>query len=821
MSDASLADALPSAPVLAPLDIRFANGPRGDDGAALRFEQANAMALEIVNRTIHDMTFTEVGDGHHLELAFRPHTLLDPESVRLAPSSVEDGWNLSAHDPAEHGHRQLYRLRRRAGEVLRAGATEHVHLEEVRADPFGGARGTQASVNYTGLGLARDGAPLSGHLLLRLALLGADDTAGANGAIDDGTSELFRARFSDGGATLLGDGTLNAFWIGIANDSTAPLELRGGDDTAARFVFDLSEAEHNGAIEFAIATADVPDGWESIDLADDEEVGTVLRPRGPYTWEPGRYLWFRATMTCNIDHGRHPLRIRYENMPPEGLRSGAITLMQRFGPFAQTNHRSYASKPIELVGTEAQLLFSYGDLNVSTATSARLSVSPDERTKGKLTIHGDTAHGIEVASARLSLSGGRLGIGGGVPEAPIHIQEGVTDAALSSGGGLVIGSLAGTNLCLDDNEIMARNDGAAARLSLNWDGGAVNIGGKLALGQQEPEAPVHVQSGYSDVKLSGGGGVVVGRTSGANLAIDTNEIMARDGGAPATLYLNAEGGHVTMGGDTEVAGELSAGSLSTGPLSAGFVEITGSGDISATSGADRGLVVGAVDGNNVAVDGNEIMARDGGEPSTLYLNADGGALSLGRRSDLHIRVDGSEIYARNGRSRSTLFLQRGGQHSQFGGEVGIAKVPVWDGPGQNDVTWSHDGVISREGSSKRYKKDVRTLEDDFTALLKVKPRRFHMKKGYGEPDAEMFGYIAEEMDDLGLERLVEYDDQGRPDGVRYKKLAIYLTEIVKTQEARIAALEASVEKLAQASEPAKGAVKGQTRKSRTGGKGRS
>ena len=37
------------------------------------------------------------------------------------------------------------------------------------------------------------------------------------------------------------------------------------------------------------------------------------------------------------------------------------------------------------------------------------------------------------------------------------------------------------------------------------------------------------------------------RPSGNNLAIDTNEIMARSGGQPATLQLNPEGGQISMG----------------------------------------------------------------------------------------------------------------------------------------------------------------------------------------------------------------------------------------------------------------------------------
>ena len=47
-----------------------------------------------------------------------------------------------------------------------------------------------------------------------------------------------------------------------------------------------------------------------------------------------------------------------------------------------------------------------------------------------------------------------------------------------------------------------------------------------------------------------------------------------------------------------------------------------------------------------------------------------------------------------------------------------------------------------------------------------------MKKGFGPEGDWIFGYIAEELDSLGLNRLVLYDTQGRPDGIKYKMFSI-------------------------------------------------
>ena len=53
-------------------------------------------------------------------------------------------------------------------------------------------------------------------------------------------------------------------------------------------------------------------------------------------------------------------------------------------------------------------------------------------------------------------------------------------------------------------------------------------------------------------------------------------------------------------------------------------------------------------------------------------------------------------------------------------------------------------------------------------------------KGFG------YGYIAEDLDALGLTNLVFYDDQGRPDGIVSRAIPFYMLEIVKKQQAAIA-----------------------------------
>jgi hypothetical protein len=51
-----------------------------------------------------------------------------------------------------------------------------------------------------------------------------------------------------------------------------------------------------------------------------------------------------------------------------------------------------------------------------------------------------------------------------------------------------------------------------------------------------------------DAELAGGGSLVLGSTSSQNLALDADEVMARNNGSPGTLYLNNNGGTTNVGG---------------------------------------------------------------------------------------------------------------------------------------------------------------------------------------------------------------------------------------------------------------------------------
>lgn len=121
-----------------------------------------------------------------------------------------------------------------------------------------------------------------------------------------------------------------------------------------------------------------------------------------------------------------------------------------------------------------------------------------------LFLNNDTTNAVIVGNG-----GGNCGIGGasaGFPLVKLHVDGG-SDAspANPTGGYVLVGDANDLNIVMDNNEIMARNNGTTSSLFLNNNGGDIVCGGPLHVDYQIVESQSDSAACPSGTKVIGGG----------------------------------------------------------------------------------------------------------------------------------------------------------------------------------------------------------------------------------------------------------------------------------------------------------------------------
>ncbi len=111
------------------------------------------------------------------------------------------------------------------------------------------------------------------------------------------------------------------------------------------------------------------------------------------------------------------------------------------------------------------------------------------------------------------------------------------------------------------------------------------------------------------------------------------------------------------------------------------------------------------------------------------------------------------------------------------GTVGVVSLPQAD---KRNVQWDPvTGQLYQAISSRRFKENIAPLADEFEKLLAAEPKTYTQ---VNSPGSREIGYIAEDIDALGLKDLVHYGADGRPEALKYEKMVLYLVEIAKDQQ---------------------------------------
>jgi hypothetical protein len=122
------------------------------------------------------------------------------------------------------------------------------------------------------------------------------------------------------------------------------------------------------------------------------------------------------------------------------------------------------------------------------------------------------------------------------------------------------------------------------------------------------------------------------------------------------------------------------------------------------------------------------------------------------------------------------------------GSFGVSTLPFGD---FRNVQWNEGtGQFYYDNSSRRHKENITPLEDDFLKLLQAEPKTYTRPNAPGRWE---IGFIAEEFDELGLKKLVDYGKNGEVEGINYEKICVYLTAIARKQQDQLKAQQKQAE----------------------------
>jgi hypothetical protein len=114
---------------------------------------------------------------------------------------------------------------------------------------------------------------------------------------------------------------------------------------------------------------------------------------------------------------------------------------------------------------------------------------------------------------------------------------------------------------------------------------------------------------------------------------------------------------------------------------------------------------------------------------------------------------------------------------------GILKARLRNIGDQSNVQYNATtGEVGFDNSSRKDKENITALKDDFGKIMQLQPRRYTRPNNPGNWE---IGYIAEEAKSLGLDHLIFFDENNNPDGINYRKLCLYLVEIVREHESKL------------------------------------
>lgn len=291
--------------------------------------------------------------------------------------------------------------------------------------------------------------------------------------------------------------------------------------------------------------------------------------------------------------------------------------------------------------------------------------------------------------------------------------------------------------------------------------------------------------GYVSTNAAADAGTIpyVAGTHQFNGAITANSTITATGAINASSYSGSGAALTSLNASNLASGTVPDARISGAysgitTLTANAIRLTSTTDASLAS-TGHAFQVGPDAGANIIMDGNEIMARNNGAASQLFINLDGGNISLGTSTSV-VELDGVLEIA-NGTSSAPAI--------RFASDTncGIYRHTT-DTVGVNTNLYVQNEITAF--SDRRVKTNVESVPD---ALLKLEAiRGVTYERSDLDDGVRHAGVIAQEVEEV-LPEVVRTGDDGMK-SVNYDGLSALLIEAIKELSEKVKVLEAKLAK---------------------------
>jgi hypothetical protein len=189
---------------------------------------------------------------------------------------------------------------------------------------------------------------------------------------------------------------------------------------------------------------------------------------------------------------------------------------------------------------------------------------------------------------------------------------------------------------------------------------------------------------------------------------------------------------------------------------------------------NTGFQIGYTETANMAINKNELQARNNGAAASLYINNGGGSVVIGV---VDTDLDTPSLGVISGASK---YVWANGVYENT---LGAAWRSVYV-----SATGTYD-QLGYVASSSRYKKNIEPLRYTAEQILSVRAVEYHYNSDEDSAPKHA-GMIAEEMHDAGLHAYVSYDRDGLPQTINYEFYVSALQQVVRSQAEQISDLYA-------------------------------